>query len=84
MSAPTTWTGQDVIDWIQSEFIIPETRGPMPLVPYQQAFLREAHRRDADGKFVYDLVLWSDIKKSIKSCIAAAVILFRALHTEYG
>jgi hypothetical protein len=83
-SAPTTWTGQDVIDWIQSEFIIPETHGPMPLAPYQQVFLREAHRRDADGKFVYDLVLWSDIKKSIKSCIAAAVILFRALHTEYG
>ena len=81
---PATWTGQDVIDWIQSQFYIPETRGAMPLADYQQVVLREAHRRDAQGHFIYDLVLWSDIKKSIKSCIAAAVILFRALHTDYG
>jgi len=83
-----TWNGQDVIDWIQAEFYIPEMKGAanpaMPLAPYQQAVLREAHRRDASSRFAYDLVLWSDIKKSIKSSIAAAVILFRALHTSYG
>ena len=83
VSAPASWTGQDVIDWITSQFHIPETNGPMPLADYQRAALIEALRRDTDGTFVYDLVLWGDIKKSIKSCIAAAVILFQALHTLY-
>lgn len=84
----TDWTADDLIAWIETEFYIPEMKGTdhpaMPLADYQKAALREAHRRTPDGKFVYDLVLWSDIKKSAKSSIAAAVILFRALNTEYG
>lgn len=79
----------DMVTWIESEFYIPELLHKddppaMKLMPYQKAVLREADRRDADGKFVYDFVLWSDIKKSIKSCIAAAVVLYRALHTAWG
>ncbi len=73
-----------LIDWIESEFYIPETNGPMTLAPYQKAVLKEATRQDADGHFVYDLVLWSDIKKSAKSTIAAAVTLYRALYTPWG
>ncbi len=46
--------------------------------------LREALRCDKEGNFIYDLVLWSDIKKSAKSVIAAAVVLYRALRTPYG
>lgn len=73
-----------LIDWIESEFYIPETSGPMILADYQKAVLREATRQDASGLFVYDLVLWSDIKKSAKSTIAAAVTLYRALFTPWG
>jgi hypothetical protein len=79
---------RDVTAWIEHEFYIPERKTEpnqaMPLAPYQRAMLREAHRTMPDGKFVYDLVLWSDIKKSAKSSIAAAVILYRALNTPYG
>lgn len=83
------WDGQTVIDWITTEFYIPEIVGKadppaMPLADYQRAVLREAMRRDESGKFIYDLVLWSDIKKSAKSTIAAAVTLFRALNTPWG
>jgi phage terminase large subunit-like protein len=81
------YTGDDFIAWCESEFYIPERIGKNPpamlLDPYQKAALREAHRLTEDGRFVYSLVLWSDIKKSIKSCIAAAETLFRALKTPY-
>lgn len=82
--APLTWTADDLIRWIETEFYIPELHGPMPLADYHKRFLVELERRDTNGHYVYDLGLLSDIKKSAKSCIAAAVILFRALHTEYG
>lgn len=79
---------RDITAWIEHEFYIPERKSEpnqaMPLAPYQRAVLQEAHRTTPDGKFVYDLVLWSDIKKSAKSSIAAAVILYRALNTPYG
>lgn len=84
----------DIDTWIETEFFIPEllhlpdgSDNPCPamqLAPYQRAVLLEACRRDEHGKFVYDFVLWSDIKKSIKSSIAAAVVLYRALNTPWG
>src|SRR5689334_9095500 len=86
--ATSSWSAADLIAWIESAFYIPERKHEvapaMQLAEYQKAALREAHRRTPDGKFVYDLVLWSDIKKSAKSSIAAAVILYRALNTDYG
>jgi terminase large subunit-like protein len=82
--SPATWTADDLIAWIEREFYIPELHGPMPVAPYHQRFIRELERRDATGRYIYDLGLLSDIKKSAKSCLVAAIILFRALHTEYG
>lgn len=74
----------DPVGWILENFRIPETPDKrLILHPYQSACLREALRRDGD-KFVYSTVLWSDIKKSIKSTLAAAVILWRAYHSEWG
>lgn len=82
------WTVNELIEWIETEFWIPErymkTRRGILLDAYQKAVLREALRRDANNLFVYDLVLWSDIKKSAKSTIAGAVVLFRALHERWG
>ncbi len=72
-------------DWIAKHFLIPETSDKrLDLHPYQTACLSEALRTDTSGKFIYSVVLWSDIKKSIKSTIAAAVILWRAYHSPYG
>lgn len=74
----------DPADWLETNFYIPELSGPIRLVPYQKAVLREAHRQDAAGRFVYNLVIWSDIKKSAKSSIAAAVALYRGFANEWG
>ncbi len=75
----------DPVAWIERNFFIPETANRrLALGDYQKACLREALRKDVDGRFVYSTVVWSDIKKSIKSTIAAAVVLHRAWHTEWG
>lgn len=73
----------EAVEWIEKEFYIPELNGPIVLADYQRAFLKEADRK-VDGKLVYDFVLLSDIKKSAKSTIAAAMVLYRALHTAWG
>ncbi len=74
----------DPVAWIESHFYIPELKKGIELAPYQKATLREACRKDSYGKFVYNIILWSDIKKSAKSCIAAAIALYRAYHAEWG
>lgn len=80
----------DPIEWIKREFFIPETkndpdlRGHLVLQPYQEDALREALSRNPNGEYKYSIIIWSDIKKSIKSTIAAAVNLARAHGTEWG
>lgn len=74
----------DVVRWAESTFWIPELKGPIQLHVRQRALLREARRKDANGHFIYSTVVWSDIKKSAKSTIAATVGLHTALSTEYG
>lgn len=75
---------------MEKNFFIPETRndpklqGRLKLMPYQADALREALSRDEKDNFRYSIIVWSDIKKSIKSTIAAAVNLFRAEYTEWG
>ncbi len=80
---PVAWMPNDPVGWIEREFFIPETKGPLQLQPYHRAVLREALRCDENGDFVYSLVLWSDLKKSVKSTIAGAVTLFLAWHHEW-
>lgn len=63
----------DPVEWIESQFFIPETRSPMTLAPYQARALREALSRDERGLFKYSTILWSDIKKSAKTSIAAGI-----------
>ena len=80
----------DPVDWIEKEFFIPETkndpvlRGKIELQQYQRDALHEALSTDENGKYKYSIIVWSDIKKSAKSTIAAAVNLFRAEHVEWG
>lgn len=74
----------DPVEWIEKNFYVPELKGPLVLAPYQKAALREATRRDESGKFVYSTIVWSDLKKSIKSTIAAAVTLWRCWNLKWG
>lgn len=81
---------RDLVTWIKRNFFIPETRndpklrGRIQLQQYQEDVLREALTPREDGTFKYSIIVWSDIKKSAKSTIAAAVNLSRAWHTEFG
>jgi phage terminase large subunit-like protein len=75
---------KDPVSWIQKHFFIPELSGPIQLMPYQAAVLRESQRVDANGDFVYSVVVWSDIKKSAKSSIAAAMALYIAQKNQWA
>lgn len=74
----------DPVAWIRANFYIPETNAPIELYPSQAAPLAEALRTDADGSFVYSTVLWSAIKKSAKSSIAAAVGMWFAWRKPFS
>jgi phage terminase large subunit-like protein len=71
-------------EWIQQYFYVPELKGPMWLGKYQIAALNEALAIEDDGTFRYSTIIWSDIKKSIKSCIAAGVGLWTSFRNEWG
>lgn len=71
-------------DWITSNFWIPELRGPLWLAPYQKEFMDTALEKDAESNYCNSLILWSDLKKSAKSSIAAAVALRRAFQLDWG
>ena len=78
------------MDWIKKNFYIPETKhdpvlkGRIGLQKYQEDVLREILTPDENGNYKYSIVVWSDIKKSIKSTIAAAVNFAIATHAEFG
>jgi hypothetical protein len=80
----------DPVDWIEKNFYIPETkndpilRGRIELEQYHRDVIREALSKDEKGFYKYSIIIWSDIKKSIKSTIAAAVNLFIMEYTEWG
>lgn len=77
----------DMVGWTLEHFRIPrEEQADMRLriAPYQVKALQYAFSRDERGLFNYDIVLWGDIKKGIKSTLAAAAILWRAWHVDYG
>ena len=75
---------RDPVEWIQREFYIPELNGPIVLYPHQIATIRESLSVDENGLFKYDLIIWSDIKKSAKSTISGAIVLWRAISTPNG
>lgn len=80
----------DPVDWIEKNFYIPETkndpilRGRIQLEQYHRDVIREALSKDENGFYKYSLIVWSDIKKSIKSTIAAAVNLNIMEFSDWG
>ena len=81
---------KDQVKWLKNNFYIPETkhdkrlRGKIDLMQYQEDTLREVFSTDEKGLYKYSLIIWSDIKKSWKSTIAASVNFTRAFHTDWG
>lgn len=68
-----------------THFRIPETKDRrLLLASYQRRGLKEALAVEENGNFRYSIILWSDLKKSIKSVLAAAVVLWRAFQVEWG
>lgn len=78
--------------WIAKHFLVDRPRDPItaavfepgPIIPadYQRRILRAALERDADGKFKYSTIVWSEPKKSGKTTLAAAVTLWMAQNTK--
>ena len=74
----------DMSTWAERYFAVPELQGqPIQIAPYQKAALAEALAIDGD-QFRYSTIVWSDTKKSIKSCLAAALILWWADTHEWA
>jgi phage terminase large subunit-like protein len=69
-------------EWIEQHFIDPISKSPLRLLPHQARILREALATRPDGSNVYNLVVWSQPKKSGKTTIAAAVGAFVAWNIE--
>lgn len=74
----------DIVTWIEKNFYIPETKSAIRLAPYQRRCLREAFSKDANGKLKYSVIIWSDIKKSGKSAVAAAVADYVLDNIDYA
>ena len=81
-SIPIALINPDPIAWIEQHFYIPETRGPITLAAYQRQAIRAALATDDAGLLRYSTIVYSDIKKSAKSTIAAAIILWRAVQID--
>lgn len=69
----------DPVEWIQKRFYIYDTGDLFEFHERQARPLREALRIE-NGKYVYQTVLWSWMKKSAKSTIIAAVADYIAWH----
>jgi hypothetical protein len=74
----------DPIEWIEENFYLYDTGNLMSFFDCQLYALREALRRDTNGNFIYDTVLWSWPKKSAKSSVVASVADYIAEHTPNG
>lgn len=75
---PTTEPLPDPIPWIENHFYLYDTGQLMTLYECQRRPLERALSRGADGRFVYNTVLWSWPKKSAKSSVIAAVADYTA------
>lgn len=61
------------VPWILDNFIDPITSRPVEFITAQKRILREALSFNSDGRNQYDLIIWSQPKKSGKTTTASAV-----------
>lgn len=69
-------------EWITSNFIDPVTNKLMKLQPWQGKIVDFALQMDEDGYSKYDLIIWSQPKKSGKTTTAGAVGAYVAHNIE--
>lgn len=67
-------------DWIQEHFYLYDTRELVTLYDSQIRPLDRALERDEHGRYRYDTIVWSWMKKSAKSTIMAAVAHYICFH----
>lgn len=82
LSAPRDSVVPPPIKWIEQNFIDPITGKYIHLEPHQKRIIRRALQMDDNGQSVYDLVVWSEPKKSGKTATAAAVGTYVACNLE--
>jgi hypothetical protein len=75
--------GDDPTAFLKREMYIADTRRPITLHPEQEAVLREMFRRDESG-FVYQDMVYSSIKKSAKTTLAAGLLLWQGFRVAHG
>lgn len=63
----------DIVEWAAKRFYVEETGRPITLEPVQQAVLQLFFERRDNGRFKWQTGLYSTIKKSGKTTIAALV-----------
>lgn len=73
---------EDPVEWIVGNFIDPITNTRMVLQEFQGRIIKEATKRNSDGRCQYDCVIWSQPKKSGKTTIAAAIGAWVACEVE--
>lgn len=61
----------DVVSWAEDRFFVIETKRPIILEPVQKRVLRAFQERRPDGRFRWRTLLYSTIKKSGKTTVAA-------------
>lgn len=77
-------------EWIEKYFYVPDPRdpitgdmypsGPLRLAEHQKRIINEALSTDIKGNLKYNTVIYSAPKKSGKSALTSAVILYVAMH----
>ena len=70
------------VSWMEGNFVDPITGKKLILQPFQKRILRKALTMDDKGYNKYDLVIWSQPKKSGKTTIASAVGAWVAINIE--
>lgn len=74
----------DIVDWIQSNFMLYDTGTLMTLYDCQTRPLRLAMSLDEKDNFRYSTILWSWPKKSAKSSVIASVVDYIAWNRPYS
>lgn len=62
-----------LVEFLERDYLIPETGEPIVLAPHQKAVLNYAFQRDENGRFKFTTVLIGQPKKSGKSALSGGI-----------
>lgn len=70
-----------IIDFAERDYILPETKKPIKLLPHQKRILRDCFTKKG-GKFPYQTIVYSCVKKSGKTEIGGLVGMWYSISQE--